>query len=553
MVFVCPRYHTQNVVSIYKSETICGILFFVAVEQKPNFCKKMGKKGYIIVQLYIRRKGKNTFLDLIVDYLCVSVQFRYNTVMKLKNNYDGVIIGGGIIGCAILNKLVRLGKTVLLLEKGTDISVGSTKANSGVIHAGFDCKPGSLKAKTNVEGNRIYRKVWQKRYAGLIRLGGSIVVSPTREGLEPLFEKAKQNGVSAELWTKEQLEAFCPKLSPNLSFALYAPDSGICSPYELAVALAEEAEMNGAKIEREACLVKCETVGGEFPLNLSYHINGETVSVHTRFVVNAAGAGVNEVSKILGSRQFDLKFFRGEYLVLDKEVCPVSIPVFPLPSAHTKGCLILPTIHGNGLIGPTSYECDGTAETTPDGLDEVKRSAKNMLEQLPLNKTIRIFSGVRVLCGDDFIIEKDKSVDGVISLSGICSPGLTAAPAIAEMVACNLMGYKNIETDIIPWKPQVKMAELTLEQRNEIIRKNSDYGKIVCFCEQVSLGELKECLARPLAPVTADGVKRRLRPGMGRCQGGYCLQTVLNELAKAQKVPVTKIQKEEVGSYVVTP
>lgn len=457
-------------------------------------------------------------------------------------NYKVAVIGGGVIGCAILNKLTRKGVKAILIEKANDVAMGASKANSGIIHAGFDCKPNTLKAKFNVRGSQMYPLLCKQLGVGLNNCG-ALVVGNDISVVNDLLERGKQNGVDGlSVLNRDELLKLVPNLNQNITCGLYAKTSSIISPYMFTIALAEEAVLNGAEIQFNTEITKCEkTLTG-------YKLIAHNFEIETEYIINASASGYNDVAKILQTETYDLTFKRGEYYLLDNTVNITNLTLFPLPSKSSKGVLISPTFDGNTIIGPTSYQSDLSTKTTTEGLKEVKDRSTSVLNEIPFNKNIRNFSGVRVISGDDFIIQKSSKQQNIINIAGICSPGLSSAPAIAEYVVENLLNFTNADIIKTRRKPYTCLTSLTSEERDKLIKSNSDYGKIICKCECVSLGEIKEALNSPLKPTSVDAVKRRVRAGMGRCQGGFCLTKVISIISQTQNISKFDVVKENQGS-----
>ena len=461
--------------------------------------------------------------------------------------YDVAIIGAGVVGVSIFNDLARRGYSVVLLEKELDVSVGTTKANSGIIHAGFDAKPDSLKAKLNVEGNKLYPEICKRLHVPLVKCG-AYVIGNDESVVDSLLLRAQQNGVEGvKKYKRVGLKQRLPYITKNITVGLFASNSYIIEPYLYTICLAEEGVINGGEV-----LFDFEVKKAKFKNNIWAISNGKK-EINSNFVVNASGFAYNKVAKILGAEQYKIEYRRGEYYVLDhseKDIVPATI--FPLPSSAGKGVLVTPTASGNILVGPTSYISDESTKTTDEGLKDIRHKVGEMLSNVNLGKTIRVFSGVRTVCGDDFIIVNSKKSKNVVNIAGICSPGLSSAPAIANYVR-DLIGYDNtIKKNAKKIAPYIKLSELTERQKNSLIKKNSDYGKIVCKCENVTVGEIKDAINRPIRPTTIDGVKRRIRAGMGRCQGGFCADKVAMILAKENNVDIDCIVREyKNGKYVV--
>ena len=461
--------------------------------------------------------------------------------------YDYAVIGGGVVGCAIFNKLTRYSKEVVLIEKGYDVAVGTTKANSGIVHAGFDAKEGTLKAKLNVRGAEIMPNLCKELDVPYIQ-NGAVVIGNYFPTLQELFDRGSANGVKdLEILNRKQLEEILPSVADNITGALYAKTSAIVSPYELAIALAEQAVINGGSVLFDyqiSKFKKCE----------NFYMIGDGVRyVLARKIIVCVGAEHNNLAKILGNSEYDIKFRRGEYYLLDKGAMDIgALTVFPLPSKESKGVLITPTTSGNIIIGPTSILTDSSdTVTTTEGLEDIASKAGLMVNNVNLKKNIRVFSGVRTIVGEDFVIEKDKNNADIINVTGICSPGLTAAPAIAEFVCRDLLGIPDIEREMKPIPKRNRLKGSTNEKIAELIAEDERYGKIVCRCENVSEREIVDAINSPLKPITVDAIKRRTRAGMGRCQGGFCFSKVMEIIARETGMSIDDICKENYGSRII--
>ena len=463
-----------------------------------------------------------------------------------KSIYDVAVFGGGVIGSSIFNALVKSGYNVVLIEKGLDLAVGATKANSAIVHAGYDAEPNTLKAMLNVEGNKMFPSMCKRLGLPLKKIG-SYVIGDNVKAVNDLYNKGKINGVkNLKVLNKKQLQKKLPNLSDNITYGLICKNSFVVSPYLLTVCLAEEGVVNGGKVLlnfQTESIIKSENV---FKIS-----NGQTI-IYANNIVNSCGSGYNDLAKLIGSEQYDITFKRGEYYVLDhseKNLVPSTI--FPLPSQHGKGILVTPTIDGNILVGPTSYLSDASTKTTSEGLKEISEKCKALINNVNLAKCIRNFSGIRTIVGNDFVIEKSKKVDNVINLAGICSPGLSSSPAIAKYVM-KLLGFKyNINKKSIKIKPYTNLNTMSLKQKNALIKSNEDYGKIICKCENISKGEIIDAIHRPITPITTDAIKRRVRAGMGRCQGAFCLDRVINILATENNCELHNINKEMPNSEII--
>lgn len=462
--------------------------------------------------------------------------------------FDVCVIGGGVVGTAILNKLTRLGQKCVLVEIQNDVGFGASRANTALIHSGIDCKPNTLKAKLNVRGNQLFPSLAKRLGIDYVQ-SGHLIVGNDEEKLNALMQKAKANGVKGvKLLDESALHKKEPNLSKEIKRGLFIPSGGMISSYNLAVAFAEEAVINGAEVclefnTKEIVQVNdgfkvCSTAGRE---------------IETKVIINACGAGYNEVARFIGSEEYPLNFRRGEYYLLDKSAGGyVSHPVFPLPTEFSKGILVSPTVHGNILVGPTSIPSDTETITTEAGLNQIKNEVTSTFSGVPFNTNIRVFSGVRTISGEDFIIEKSKKVNGVINVAGICSPGLSASPAIAEYAAelLNLDSSKEV-AGLKKRTPYTQLNKLSIKDQNRLIKSNPNFGKVVCRCENISLGEIQECLTAPIPALSVDAVKRRTRAGMGRCQGGFCIFQVMEEVASTNKIEFNKVKKDGVGSEII--
>ena len=459
--------------------------------------------------------------------------------------YDSIIVGGGVVGTAIFNKLVRIGKKVALIDKASDVGTGASKANSGLVHAGYDPEPGTLKAKLNVRGSELFPELSKRLHVPFKRTG-ALVVGGDREMIERLYERGKRNGVKKlSILNREEILKIVPDLKEGNDYALYAKTAGIVSPYLLTIALADEGILNGGKVYLEEDIEKVERDGAIFKVTTKKNV------FQTKNIINSTGAGYNEVAKLLKSEEYPLIFRRGEYFVFSNTTkLDVPCTIFPLPTKLGKGVLITPTVDGNFLIGPTSEEGEAITKTTDAGLNDIKKKAGLMLNNLNFKNAIREFSGVRVISGDDFIIEKSQKQKGVINLAGICSPGLSSAPAIAEYVeeilGDNLKGKENLKG----LKDYTLLKNLPLNRQKALIKENPDYGEVVCKCEKITKGDIISALNRPLKIRSVDGIKRRTNAGMGGCQGGFCFTKVVNLILKSRKIKYEEVLKENRGSEV---
>ena len=460
--------------------------------------------------------------------------------------YDVTVIGAGVVGGLVARSLSKYKLKICILESENDVAMGATKANSAIVHAGFDAKEGSLKAKLNVQGNRMMEAVCKELGVKYIN-NGSLVVGfndEDRAVLEDLLKRGITNGVEGlRIVEKDELHEMEPNLSDDIICALHAPTGGIVCPYTLAIAAVGNAMDNGAELKCNFKVTAIEATDD------GYKVSSETDSVNTRYVINCAGVYSDEIAKLVGDNSFDVHPRRGEYMLLDRECGnTVSHTIFRTPSKMGKGILVTPTVHNNLLLGPTSYDMTDKEDkdTTAIGFDAIVNSTKETLKTAPINKTITSFCGLRsVGSTGDFII--NSPVKGFINAAGIESPGLTSSPAIAEYIE-DMLKADGLELEADPdynpcRKPYYAFQEASAEEKKEIIKKNPAYGKIVCRCEGITEGEIIEAIRRNPKPRDLDGIKRRTRAQMGRCQGGFCGPYVTEILAKELGVPYESITK----------
>lgn len=469
---------------------------------------------------------------------------------------DIIIIGSGVIGASISRELSKYKLKTLVLEKGEDVAVGTTKANSAIVHAGYDAKPGTLKAKLNARGNSMFDKLAEELNFPLKRIG-SLVLSFTEDGIEELELLKKQgekNGISGlSILNKNQVLEMEPNLNSNVTSALYAETGAITCPYEMTVAMAENAYLNGVQFafgEEVADIIKQEDGFSVVTKNRTYK---------AKLVINAAGLYADKINNMVSDNKFDIIGRKGQYCLFDREVGnTVGKVIFQLPTKMGKGVLVTPTVDGNLLVGPNAQDIEDKDDltTTREGLDEVLKKAGLSIREVPVRYIITSFSGLRAhIESDDFIIGEAADASGFINAAGIESPGLSSAPAIAEMVAGLVKDILNPEMNpgFNPYRIGIpKFREMNNEERNELIKKDKAYGKIICRCETVTEGEILNAIRRPLGAKSLDGVKRRTRAGMGRCQSGFCSAKIVEILARELNVPMTEITKFGGASNLLT-
>lgn len=470
--------------------------------------------------------------------------------------FDTAVIGGGVVGCLIARELSRTRLKVAVLEGAADVAMkGASAANSGIAHAGFDPEPGTLMAALNVEGSARMPALCAELHVPFVRNGSLVLGRAGEEGaLQALCERGKINGAEVSLIGRAGLEELRPGISPAFTAALWAPKGGIVCPYQLTIAAMGNAMDNGAELFTDFRVVRVVREGKGFALEAE---DGRTVRCRT--AVNAAGIHADEISALFGAEKIGLTPRKGEYLLLEKGICRPGDPtLFTLPDERGKGVLVSPTADGNLILGPTAQDSADKEDTatTAEGLRKVREKALEMVPDLPLNRVITSFCGVRAVPeGGDFVLGLSKTVPGLVQAAGIQSPGLTSSPAIAAFVRARLgeLGLDVAERpDFRPERPSVHdFGSLPEERKNEIIRRDPAFGRMVCRCEHISEGEILAVLRQNPRPTTLDGIKRRTRAGMGRCQGGFCSPLAAELLSRHLGVPLEEITLKGKGSELL--
>ena len=472
----------------------------------------------------------------------------------MKNIHDVLIIGAGVTGTMIARELSKYLLDVVILDKNNDAGDATSSANSAIIHSGYDPEPGSLKAKFNVLGNKKYPELVKQLDVPFIQCGSLTIATEDEQlpVLKELAERSRINGVEVQLLNKEEVLKMEPNINPEVKGALFAPTAGIIDPFNLVVHAMENAIDNGVKFLRnqEVLDIKKE--------NDIYIVKTNKEELAAKIVINAAGLKSDKIASMIEDINWAITPRKGEYFLLDHYAEGlVNHTIFPLPSKKGKGVLVSQTSSGNYIVGPSSEPADPDDVST-DGatLANIRKAATLMVPSIPFNQTIRVFAGERATCTrHDFIIEYAKSDKHFINVAGIESPGLASSPAIAEYVVEELVRpiieLKNNPSFNPCIKPYHRMHYLSEEEQLEVIKNDPDYGKIICNCEHISLGEIKDALSRNCPPVSIKGVKRRTRAGYGKCQGGFCQPKVLMILAEHYGVSPTKIPLAEEGSYII--
>ena len=462
--------------------------------------------------------------------------------------FDIAVIGAGVVGSLITRELSKYNLKIALLERCNDCAMGATKANSAIVHAGFDAKPGSLKAKLNVRGVELMKKFCKELNVPL-KNNGALVVAFSEEEmphLNELLDRGVANGVpELRVIGREELVKIEPNIGDSAVGALVAPTSSIVCPYELTIAGVENAVTNGAEFIRNCEVQNIEYKNDEFVLSTN---QGE---ITAKYVVNAAGVHSGKIASLIGDDSIEIVVRHGDYYLLDKSQGNlVSRTIFQCPTKMGKGVLVSPTVDGNLIVGPSAEDIDNGDDvaTTNVGLDKIYVNAIKSVPAVSLRNAITSFSGNRAHpTSDDFIIGSSEVNKNFINAAGIESPGLSSAPAIAEMVegiVLELEGNLEKKADYNPIRPEpVRFRHMSTEDRAKLIEKNKAYGRIVCRCETITEGEILDAIHAPAGARDVDGVKRRTRAGMGRCQGGFCGSKVVEILARELGVEMNEITK----------
>ena len=466
---------------------------------------------------------------------------------------DIIIIGAGVSGCAIARELSRKQASIVVVERAEDVCCGTSKANSAIVHAGYDAAHGSLMARLNVLGSEMMPGL-SKELDFHYKQNGSLVVmldEADRPNLIKLYENGLKNGVKElRIIEREELVALEPNISDNAVAALYAPTGGIVCPFGLTFALAENAAANGAEFRFDSEVTGIEKIDGGWKVKT---VRGD---LEAKVVVNAAGLFSGKIHNMVSDEPMTIIPRRGDYFLLDRTTGGfVERTIFQLPGKYGKGVLVAPTVHGNTIVGPTAIDVedpDATA-TTQAGLDDVRSKSGMAVKNLPLRQTITSFAGLRAHePRHEFFI--GEIAPGFVDCAAIESPGLTSAPAIGVMVADIVTGILNLQPD--PGfngsrKGILNPQELSMEEYNALIRENPAYGTVICRCETVTEGEIIDAIRRTPGAKSIDGVKRRTRAGMGRCQGGFCSPRVLEILSRELGVPMEQITKSGGNSRLI--
>ena len=476
-------------------------------------------------------------------------------------NYRVGIIGSGITGSAIAFELSKYNVSVVLIEKENDVSMKTTKANSGIVHSGYDPKPGTTMARLNVEGSKLINELAKEMNFHYAQIG-SLVIGSTEEDhkvINDLYNRGLANGVGKMrlLKTQKEVHDIEPNVNKDIDYALYAPTAGICSPWELCLAFAETAVTNGVTFLRNEAVKDITKIGDKFKIKTSRQ------EFEVDYVINCAGTHADDIYKLVLKEQADKSFTivpcKGEYYLLDKDQGGlVHSVIFQTPSNLGKGVLVAPTVHKNLIVGPNAdFEVASKDDTgtVQKNIDYVRTSALRSVPSIGFGSNIRNFSGVRATLkgGDDFLIEESKIVPRFINFAGIKSPGLSCGPAFG-LEAVRLLNKAGLrlqkKNGFKYYRLPTFFSNMSLKEKEEAIKKDSKYGQVICRCETVTEAEILNAIHAPIPAVTIDGVKRRTNAGMGRCQGGFCGPKIFQILKDELHLKYDEVYQDVTGSVI---
>ena len=469
---------------------------------------------------------------------------------------DVIVIGAGVMGAAVSRELSKYKLNIMVLDKENDVSNGTSKANSAIVHAGYDAKEGTLMAKYNVLGAGMYESLCKEIGAPYKNVGSYVLAfsEEERKHIEKLYQRGLTNGVpQMEILEKDEILRREPNINKNVVAALYAGSAGIVGPWEFTIKLLENAALNGTEVLVDAEVSNIEKLQDGYKVILK---DGRTFE--TKAVINAAGVYADKINDMVSKNHFDIHPRIGEYYVLDKVQGKLTNSVlFQCPTIMGKGVLVTKTVHGNIMVGPTAEDVESKdyVGTTTHGLDDIRRQAEKTISGINYRDSIRNFTGIRAESSTgDFIIGEVSDAPNFFNIAGTKSPGLSSAPAIgvdvAKMVVEKLGAVK--KEDFKQNKPQIHFIELSPEEKAEVIKKDPRYGRIICRCESITEGEIVDVIHRMVGARTVDGVKKRCRPGTGRCQGGFCGPRVQEILARELGKKLNEIVLDKKGAYILT-
>ncbi|MCQ2792436.1 MAG: NAD(P)/FAD-dependent oxidoreductase [Bacilli bacterium] len=471
-----------------------------------------------------------------------------------KTNYDIVVIGAGVIGCNIARELSQYELSVLVLEKDNDVCARASMANSAIVHSGYDPVPGTLKARFNVAGNKMFDELCKRLCVEFYRIG-SLTIAMNDEQMKTLMslkERAKENGVEVKILNHDELLKIEPNINPSAAGALLAPTAGIVDPFTFCAHNIENALDNGVILHLNEAASNVIDNGDHFL------VKTEKDTYQAKIVINAAGHGSYKLASQLEKLDYEINPRKGEYFVFDHyTVGLVNHTIFPLPSAKGKGILVSPTYSGNYLVGPSSELSEAEDHSTdPATLAMVKAGALEMVPSLPFNELIRVFAGVRATPSDhDFHIAPLKTHPKFIHLCGIESPGFVSSPAIALYVVNELVkpliNLKKKNNYIPNIRPSLVTRKMDNVARAKLVKEHPEYGEIICQCEKISKGEILDAMSRSDHPHTIKAIKKRCRAGFGKCQGGFCQPLVAKMISEYYHIPLNEVLYSKIGSNVV--
>ena len=470
--------------------------------------------------------------------------------------HDIAIIGAGVIGAAIARELSKYNLSTIILDRENDASMGTSKANSGIIHAGYDPEEGTLMAKLNAQGNPMFDVMCDELSVPFLRNGSLVVAFDDGQiaHIHRLYERGLNNGIKGlRILSTEQLLDIEPSINPEAKGALFAQTAGVIDPMLLTISLIESAAMNGVKYRFD---FEVESIKKE---NGCYQISSSNDTIAARHVINAAGVFADKIHNMVAEPAYIIHPSRGQYYLLDKsETQTVNSTIFPCPTKLGKGILVSTTVHGNIILGPTSEGVTDRDDmgTSDEMLNKVRAGVRLLIPKITTRNTIRTFAGMRAEADTlDFIIKEADGAKGFFDVAGIKSPGLTAAPAIATYVV-SMLGEADLaikpKESFNPIVKRKHFMELTEREQSQLIKENPLYGRVICRCENVTEGDIVDAINREVGATTVGGVKRRCRAGMGRCQGGFCGPKVQQILARELNKPLEEIVLEKKSSFILT-
>ena len=472
--------------------------------------------------------------------------------------YDVLIVGCGVVGAAAAYQLSRYDLKVCVCERYNDVANGCTKANTAILHAGFDCPVGSVEAKLNLRGIELAKEICEKLDVERIQMPTFIIAYDNEHELnyiQKLYRRGVANGVpGVRVVDHDEALRLEPGLNPNVKAALYAPESAIVNPWEYCIAMAETAVRNGVEIKLDSKVTAIEKKDDYFVVTTDSGV------YEAKYVINAGGGWSAQVYELVGGNDLYQTNYAGQYYILDKSQGElIHSIIFPCPDEHGfKGICVTPTVHGNILIGPDTYQvADGDhVGTDPATLENLKAEGHRSVPALDFREVIHEYAGVRPNTQiPDFVIGESPICPHFINLAGIKSPGLSSAPAIAEEAEKILRecGLEFVEKDkFIDERKRIRFRDLSEKEKKEVIAKDARYGRIICRCETITEGEIVEAIHRPIVPTTVDAIKRRCNAGMGRCQGGFCGPRVHEILARELNLSPKDILMDEQGTFIIT-